>query len=96
MTKLVVIAEVDDQARWEQGFKSHKDLFRELRDQSGIHSPVFFGKSSGDRVVVIEDVDDGATALEAFNSERNRKAMAEDGVRVDTAQAFLVDQEMAF
>jgi hypothetical protein len=96
MAKLVIIAQVDDPARWTEKFKARKPFFREHGGQFGLSSPLGYGTGRDHEVVVIEEVSDAQKAYDSAFSEENKKAMAEDGVKVDTAKAFIVDQELAF
>ena len=55
--RVVVTAEVEDLAKWEKGFRTHGDLFKQM----GV-STMEFGTAEGNRVAVCGETSD----LEAY------------------------------
>jgi hypothetical protein len=88
--KVVVVAQVKDRVKWEEGFRTHGDLFR----TQTVTRPVTFGIAEGDHVAVCLEPDDLATCLNILNSPATAEAMDFDGVLRDTVKMFVLDKEL--
>ena len=55
MPKVVVIAEVEDRVKWEEGFRTRADLFR---SELAVTKPVHFATIEGNQVAVCCEPDD--------------------------------------
>ena len=73
MPRLLITAQVEDLNKWEQGFRTHGDLFRE-QTVTGIH----FAKSDGNEVAVYFEMDDLAKYMEILESPATAEAMGSD------------------
>jgi hypothetical protein len=93
MPKLLVIAEVEDRAQWEESFRTHDVLFRSLRVFA---SPIRFGTNHNNEVAVLEDVDTIERALATFRVPEVIEAMKIDGVKRETVKDFIIDKELSF
>jgi len=89
MPKVVVVAQVEDPAKWEAGFRTHGDLFR----SETVTKPIHFGKIAGNQVAVCFEPDDLATFTKLLDSPATAEAMAFDGVKRETVRVFVLDQE---
>ena len=87
MSMVVVTAQVDDVAQWEENFRTHGDLF--LKQTI---SRVDLGSTDEDCVVCIFHVDDLDTFFEVLGSPETAEAMDEDGVDKESVNVFVVDR----
>lgn len=88
MHRVVVVAEVEDTARWEEGFRTHGDLFRNQTVSSCQYSMM------GDHeVAVCFEVEDLDTYMQVLESAATEEAMAIDGLRRETVKIFVMDRQ---
>ena len=90
MAKVVVTAQVEDAVKWEQGFRTYADLFR---NNYGVTTVVDFA-ISGNEVAVCFDATDLDRALNGLQSPETAEAMGVDGVKRDTVKVFVLDREL--
>ena len=90
MTKVIITAQVEDPVKWEDGFRSHGDLFR----SQSIAKPIHFAKIEGNEVAVCLEPDDLNLFLEGLDSPATAEAMSADGVKRETVKIFVLDQEL--
>ncbi len=74
MPKVVITAEVEDTAKWEQGFRSHGDLFR----SQTITTPISMAIREGNEVAICAEAADLGTFMEILESLVTADAMASD------------------
>ena len=91
MPRIVVTAQVEDSVKWEEGFRTHGDLFR---NNYGVTAPVSFAINEGNAIAVCFEPADLKKALEAINSPATVEAMTADGVKRDTVKVFVLDKEL--
>ena len=91
MTKVVVTAQVEDLAKWEKGFRTHADLFRNIY---GVTTPVSFALGKEDEVAVCFEATDLDKALKGLESPATAEAMALDGIKPGTHKVFVLDREL--
>lgn len=89
MAKLVVMAQCKDPVKWEEGFRTHGDLFR----SQTVTRPVSYG-IEGNQVAVCLEPDDFATCMKVMNFPATAEAMDFDGVLRDTVKMFVLDHEV--
>ena len=90
MPRIVLTAEVENTKDWEQKFRTHRDLFREMG-----HASVYeYGIGENNEVVVTVDVGDAAAFLTSLESAENVAAMENDGVKRDTVKVWVVDKAL--
>ena len=89
MPKVVVTAQVEDSVKWEEGFRTHGDLFR----SETVTKPIAFGMSEGNEIAVCFEPDDLGTFLKGMDSSATANAMAVDGVKRETVKVFVLDKE---
>ena len=92
MPTVVVTGNCEDAVRWEEGFRTHGDLFQ----SQGVKSPIQFATADGNRVAVIFEVEDLEKYFEVFQAPETSAAMAKDGFLRDTAEVFVLDKEFRF
>jgi hypothetical protein len=87
MPRILVTAEVDDVQKWEKGFRTHGDLFRQM----GV-SRMEYGTTEGNRVAVCGETASLDAYMKVFNSQATADAMAGDGVKRQTVRVFVLDK----
>jgi len=91
LAKVIVTAQVRDLAKWEEGFRTHGDLFRGY----GVSGSIYFGSNDNNEVALVEEVADVDTVLGSLDSADNQAAMEADGVIADTVKVFVLDRELS-
>ena len=86
MPKVVITAEVEDAVKWEEGFRTHADLFR----RQTISKPIDIS-IDGNQVALIFDAENLDTFMHILDTE-GPAAMANDGVVRDTVKLFVMDK----
>ena len=89
MPKVIAVAQVEDAAKWEEGFRTHAELFR----SQTINTPIRFAVTDDNQIVVCFEPDDVETYLEIMDSPAIAEAMAFDGVMRETVKLFVLDKE---
>jgi hypothetical protein len=89
MPKVVVTAQVEDLVRWEEGFRTHGDLFR----SQTVTKPINMGTAEGNEVAVCIEPEDLDTFMEILDSPATAEAMEADGIKRDTVKVFVLDKE---
>ncbi len=89
MPKLVDTAQVKDLVKWEEGFRTHGDLFR----SQTVTRPINFATIEGNEVAVCFEPDDLDTFMEILDSPATAEAMDFDGVKRETVKVFVLDKE---
>lgn len=89
---ILVIAKCKDQAKWEEGFRTHGDLFRTAY---GLSEPVSYGTGDDDYVGACFETNDVARAMSALSAPETASAMEGDGLLRDTVKVFVFDKELA-
>lgn len=87
MTSIIAIAQVEDATRWEEGFRTHGDLFREQTVTS-----INFSVTPDNEVAVHFEADDLDKFMELLDSPATAEAMEFDGVKRETAKFFVLDK----
>ena len=87
MSMVVVTAQVDDVAEWEEKFRTYGDLF--LKQTI---SKVDLGSTDGGHVVCIFHVDDLDAFFEVLGSPETAEAMEGDGVDKESVNVFVIDR----
>lgn len=91
MTKILVTAKCKDVAKWENGFRTHADLFRTAY---GVSNAINYGVGDDDYVVACFETSDLAKTTSAISSPATAKAMAYDGLFLDTVKVFVLDKKL--
>lgn len=88
MARVVVTAEVEDGARWEENFVTHRSLFDSMTNTVTCYSV------SNNEIAVYSEMTDWDTWLEVFRSEATASAMAQDGVKRETVKMYRLDKQL--
>lgn len=88
MPRVVVVAGVEDLAKWEEGFRTHGDLFKNQTVTSCQYS-----MNEGNEVAVLFEIDDLDTYMKVLESAATAEAMAFDGIDRETVKIFVLDKQ---
>lgn len=93
MHKVIVVGTVQDMKRWEEGFRTHADIFR----TQSIISPIEFATPlTGDEVAVLFQVGNLDTFHKVMESSATAEAMARDGFDKNSVKLFVLDKQFEF
>jgi hypothetical protein len=88
MAKIIVTAEVENAVNWEDGFRTHGDLFRDQTVQA-----IDFNVTSENEVAIVFECKDRDKFLALLDTPATEEAMKFDGVKRDTVKMFVLDKE---
>lgn len=88
MPKIVFTAKVEDSKKWEEGFRTHGELFK----RQTCSSPVHISINEGNEVALIFEASNLETFFHILDTE-GPGAMANDGVIRETVKIFVMDKE---
>lgn len=91
MAKIIITAQVEDAAKWEEGFRTHGDLLRSMTS-----TVTYFTISKDNEMTLCADVDDVDKYFEVLESPATEEAMAHDGVLRDTVKVAVLDKEFSY
>jgi hypothetical protein len=89
MPRVVITAEVENMEKWEKGFRTHGDLFRQM----GV-SRMEFATGPGNRIAVSGETNNLDAYMKIYDSPATADAMAFDGIKRETVQMFVLDKEL--
>ena len=90
MAKVVITAQVEDVVKWEEGFRTHGELFR---NAYAVTAPIGIAIHEGNEVAVCFESEDLDTLMAAIDSPATADAMAFDGVKRETVKIYVMDRE---
>lgn len=88
MATVIITAQVEDPAKWEQAFETHDDIFRTSYGAASVR----FAAAQGNEVATFWEVSDADAFLQNLGSQETIDAMAADGVKRETVKTFVVDR----
>ena len=88
MAKIIFTSQVEDSAKWAEGFLTHGDLFREMTITA-----IEYTATKENDVAIYFEVDDPEKYFEIMDSPATAEAMAFDGVKRETFKVFVLDKE---
>ena len=95
MARVVMVGEVEDAAVWEERFRSHRELFSTIYGPMGMNA-IHFTTTEDNRFAIYSEVDDLDAWFGALESAEIEAAMAEDGVKRDSVQIHVLENELNF
>lgn len=90
MARVVVTADVKDGKKWEKGFRTHGDLFREYGVKDRVHISVL----PSNQVALYFEVKDLDHYLKMMDQESTAEAMKFDGVIRESVKIYELDRKM--
>ena len=91
MAKIIITAQVEDGAKWEEGFRTHGDLLRSMTS-----TVTYFTISKDNEMTLYADVDDVDKYMEVLESPATAEAMSSDGVKRETVKVSVLDKEFSY
>ena len=91
MAKVIITAQVEDSAKWEEGFRTHGDLLRSMSQ-----SATYFTVTSDNEVALYSEPTDLDRYMQVLESPDTVEAMSSDGVMLDTVKVFVLDKEFTY
>jgi hypothetical protein len=91
MPRVLVVAQVEDGAKWEASFRTHGDIFKTY----GLKGPAEYGVSGNTCAVCVEP-ENVQTFLHALQDQTTADAMKADGVKRETVNVFVLDKQLKF
>ncbi len=91
MPRVIITAEVEDGAKWEAAYRTHGELLRSMTS-----TVTHFTVTGENRVVLYAEPDDVAKYMEVLESPATAAAMANDGVKAETVQVYVLDREFSY
>ena len=88
MSRIIITAQVEDSANWENGFRSHVGLFNDYT-ATAIH----FAATDDNEVAILWEVVNQDKFLELLDAPETAEAMAQDGVIRETVKVYVLDKE---
>jgi len=89
MPRIVVTAQVEDLVKWEEGFRTHGDLFR----SETVSGSIGIATNEDNEIAVCFDASNLDTFLQGMDSPETAEAMAFDGIKRETVKVFVLDKE---
>ena len=91
MTKIVLTAQVEDAAKWENKMRTHGELFKTMTS-----TMVYYAVTKDNEVAMCAEVTDVAKFFEVMASPAIAESMAYDGVKRETVKTFVLDKEFKY
>ncbi len=91
MAKVIITAQVEDSAKWEEGFRTHGELLRSMTSKV-----TYFTITEENELTLYAEPDDVDKFLEVMASPATDEAMAYDGVNRETLKLIVLDKEFAY
>jgi hypothetical protein len=88
MPRVIITAQIEDPVKWEEGFRTHGELFR----RQTINNPITFSVLEN-QVACCFEPEDLDTYLDILDSSETAEAMAFDGIKRETVQVYVMDRE---
>ena len=85
----MVTAQVQELVKWEEGVRTHGDLFR----SQTVSGPIGIATNESNEVAVCFDASDLDRFLQGMDSQQTTEAMAADGIKRETVKIFVLDKE---
>jgi len=89
MPRVVVTAQVEDLVKWEEGFRTHGDLFR----SQTVSGSIGIATNEGNEIAVCFEPSDLDRFLQGMDSPETAEAMDVDGIKRETVKVFVLDKE---
>ncbi|MGB5189980.1 hypothetical protein [Robiginitalea sp.] len=92
MTRIVITAKVRDIEKWEQNYRVHAPMLRELM---GVTKPVQFSTDAETNEICLSaEPDDLDHYLETAQSPEIAEAMEKNGVIRETVKLYILDKQL--
>jgi len=90
--RIVVTAEVADTAKWEQGFRTHGDLFKSM----SLSESFYAINDDNKRIAVYTEPENLDQFMAVLESQATADAMESDGIDRDTVNVFVLENKFEY
>jgi uncharacterized protein (TIGR02246 family) len=90
-SRVVVTAQVEDSAKWEEGFRTHGELLKGMSQTVS-----YFTATDDNEIAVYSEPADLEKYMEVLESPDTAEAMEFDGVKQDTVKVYILDKEFTY
>lgn len=87
MPTVIVTSQVENSAKWEEGFRTHGGLFRDMTVTN-----IQFTATDDNEIAIRFDVENLDTYFEIFEQPITAESMKFDGVKRETVKVFVLDK----
>ena len=91
MPRVVITAQVEDSAKWEEGFRTQGELLRSMSSTA-----TYFATTDGNEICLYAEPADLGKYFEVLESPATAEAMGHDGVKRETVKVFVLDKEFRY
>jgi hypothetical protein len=91
MHRIVITAQVNDAAKWEEGFRTHGGLLGTMSQ-----SRTYLSTNNANEIALYSEPKDLEKFMKVMESPENIEAMAIDGVKPDTVRMFVMDEVFVY
>ncbi len=91
MAKIVLTAQVEDSAKWEEGFRTHGELLKSMTS-----TVTYFTITEENELTIYAEPNDVDKFFEVMESSATEEAMAYDGVKRETVKVVVLDKEFTY
>ncbi len=91
MAKIILTAQVEDSAKWEEGFRTHGELLRSMTS-----TVTYFTITEENELTLYAEPNDLDKFFEVMESPATEEAMAYDGVKRETVMVVVLDKEFTY
>ena len=88
MATVIITAQVEDVTKWEEGFRTHGEHFKNM----GVTSPIGIAINDSNEVAVHFEPADVGKFMSQLDTPENVAAMEHDGVKKDTVKVYVMDR----
>jgi ketosteroid isomerase-like protein len=90
-SRVIVTAEVEDSAKWEEGFRTHGELLKSMSQ-----SISYFAATDDNEIAVYSEPADLEKYMEVLESPDTAEAMKSDGIKHDTVKVYVLNEEFDY
>ena len=91
MPRVLIVAQVEDGAKWEASFRTHGDIFKTYGLKGLVEYGVF-----GNHAAVCVEPENVQALLQKLQDPATADAMKADGVKRETVNVFVLDKQLKF
>ncbi|MDH3747444.1 MAG: hypothetical protein OER97_04490 [Gammaproteobacteria bacterium] len=91
MAKVIITAQVEDAAKWEQGFRTHGELLKSMTSDAS-----YFTITKDNELTLYAEPEDVDKYFEVLESPATAAAMQYDGVKRETVKVTVLDKEFRY
>ncbi len=91
MPRVIFTAQVEDSAKWENGYRTHGELLKSMTMPAA-----YYTTTNENEIAIYAEPVNLDKFFEVFKSPATVEAMAFDGVKRETVKLYVLDKEFRF